>query len=209
MLKLNQPLAPCAAARSIRKRVFDVCVATLALILAAPIMLLVYLLLLFDGGGPAIIAQPRTGLAGRDIHIFKFRTQNPACADIPGEDSNPLRETNRLGRFLRHTGIDQLPQLINVLAGDMSIVGPHPHPPNHEQYFAATIEGYTERFRAVPGMTGLAQIMALRGVIPPSGAVQQRVAYDIRYINDWSPLLDLEILAEALFSAVVMPARAH
>ena len=209
MLALDSPLAPCAAAHSVRKRAFDLGLAGLALVLTSPLLVLVALGLMIEGRGPIVVSERRTGLAGRDIRLYRFRTRGPSPG--PGRPPPPAGAPHGggFGRFLHRSGLAQLPELFNVVRGEMSLVGPHPHAPDYEQYFVATVEGYAGRFRALPGMTGLAQVMAQRGVIPMSGAVRQRVAYDLRYIDDWSPLLDLRILAEALLGAFVAPAGAH
>ncbi|MEL7048277.1 MAG: sugar transferase, partial [Pseudomonadota bacterium] len=139
--------------------------------------------------------QRRRGLNKRDIDVLKFRTMRvmedgeTVKQASPGDD-----RVTRVGRVLRRFSIDELPQLINVLRGDMSLVGPRPHAISHDTQFGNDLEEYANRHQVKPGITGLAQINGCRGQTATTGDVAARVAHDITYIQEWSLMLDLKIL---------------
>ncbi|HLO78208.1 MAG TPA: exopolysaccharide biosynthesis polyprenyl glycosylphosphotransferase [Magnetospirillum sp.] len=193
------------------KRGIDVfCSATL-LALALPLLLLIAAAIRAEGPGPILFTQRRLGMGGRSFLIYKFRSMVPVAAtqaDVPQALSADARIT-RVGGVLRLWGLDELPQLINVLKGDMSLVGPRPHAFAHDVRWSAEIDGYSERLRMRPGITGLAQVKGCRGETRHSGDMACRLALDLEYIRSWSPLLDLKILlatAPAIL-AEVMRAR--
>jgi undecaprenyl-phosphate galactose phosphotransferase/putative colanic acid biosynthesis UDP-glucose lipid carrier transferase len=181
------------------KRCFDMMGATSALLLLSPLMLLTALLIKLDSHGPALFFQTRNGFNGRAFRIAKFRSMHVL------EDGNAIRQATRtdprvtrLGRWLRRANIDELPQLFNVLKGDMSLVGPRPHAVAHNNEYDKVIANYALRNHVKPGITGLAQVNGCRGETPTTDLMEHRVAYDLRYINNWSIWLDIRILFRTL-----------
>lgn len=188
-----------AVACAASKRALDVVVALAGLLLFLPLLLAVAAAIRLETPGPALFRQRRTGRGGRVFVIFKFRTMTVA-GDVD-EVRHATRDDPRVtafGGLLRRLSIDELPQLLNVLAGDMSLVGPRPHALDHERRYAALVPGYAQRFRARPGLTGYAQVQGLRGEIHELRCMSDRVAADNRYIEDWSLGLDLAILARTV-----------
>ncbi len=190
-------------ARSSLKRALDIVVATLALVFLAPLFLVVAFAIAVESEGPILFKQRRTGLDGQPFRVLKFRTMRVM------EDGGVVRQARRddsritrVGYFLRRSSIDELPQLLNVLKGDMSLVGPRPHALAHDEHFAALAPGYADRFRTRPGITGLAQVRGLRGEIRTTEQIVARTAADNEYIAQWSLGMDLWIL---LKTAVVAP----
>jgi putative colanic acid biosynthesis UDP-glucose lipid carrier transferase len=166
------------------------------LILLSPLMLLVGLLIRLGSAGPAIFKQERTGWDGRVFYIWKFRSMK-----LHQEGTNKVIQATRdderftrIGKFIRKTSIDELPQLFNVLSGKMSLVGPRPHAVEHNQAYAKRIDAYLARHRIKPGITGLAQINGFRGETETLDKMEKRVEYDMQYINNWSFWLDIKIL---------------
>jgi putative colanic acid biosynthesis UDP-glucose lipid carrier transferase len=181
------------------KRFLDVTIAGSALLLFLPLLLMVMVVIRLESPGPAIFRQRRTGYRGRVFTILKFRTMTVTedCAKVRQATKNDARVT-AVGALLRKLSIDELPQLWNVLKGDMSIVGPRPHALAHDEYYGALIPTYAARFRAKPGLTGYAQVNGFRGEVRDLRCMSDRVAADNRYIEDWSPGLDLAILARTV-----------
>jgi putative colanic acid biosynthesis UDP-glucose lipid carrier transferase len=177
------------------KRFLDVMIAGLALLFFLPLMIVVTIAIRSETQGSAIFRQRRTGYRGRVFTIYKFRTMTVTedCDKVSHATKNDKRVT-AVGALLRKLSIDELPQLWNVLKGDMSIVGPRPHALAHDEYYGALIATYAARFRARPGLTGYAQVRGLRGEILDTRDMSDRVAADNTYIEDWSPVLDLAIL---------------
>jgi Undecaprenyl-phosphate glucose phosphotransferase len=174
------------------KRVFDVLLASAVLVLAAPVMALTAVVVKLSSPGPVFYRQERMGMDGRTFRILKFRTMR-TDAETQGAQmaqADDPRKT-KVGAFLRMTSIDELPQLFNVLAGDMSLVGPRPERPVFIEEFKRQIPKYHLRHKIKAGMTGWAQINGLRG----QTSIQKRIEYDLYYIENWSLLLDLKILA--------------
>jgi Undecaprenyl-phosphate glucose phosphotransferase len=181
------------------KRCFDMIGATSALLLFSPLMLLTALLIKLDSDGPVLFFQTRNGFNGRAFRIVKFRSMHVL------EDGNAIRQATRadprvtrLGRWLRRTNIDELPQLFNVLNGDMSLVGPRPHAVAHNNEYDKLIANYALRNHVKPGITGWAQVNGYRGETPTADLMEQRVACDLKYINNWSVWLDIRILFRTL-----------
>jgi Undecaprenyl-phosphate glucose phosphotransferase len=181
------------------KRCFDVIGATSVLLLLSPLMLLTALLIKLDSHGPVLFFQTRNGFNGRAFRIVKFRTMNVL------EDGNVIRQATRtdprvtrLGRWLRRTNIDELPQLFNVLNGDMSLIGPRPHAVAHNNEYDKLIANYALRNHVKPGITGWAQVNGHRGETSTTALMEQRVACDLWYINHWSMWLDIRILFRTL-----------
>ena len=181
------------------KRGFDIVAAGLGLLVFLPLLLLVMGLIRLESPGPSVFRQRRTGYRGRVFTIYKFRTMTVT------EDSGEIRHATKgdarvtaIGALLRKLSIDELPQLVNVLKGDMSIVGPRPHALAHDEYYGALIPTYAARFRARPGLTGYAQVNGFRGEIRDARGMSDRVAADNSYIEAWSPSLDLAILVRTI-----------
>ncbi|MFP1132678.1 sugar transferase [Asticcacaulis sp. W401b] len=194
-LILHRKPQSCRVADSPYKRFLDIGVAFPVLLFLLPALLILSLLIRLDSAGPVLFCQRRTGLNGRVFKIYKFRTMRVAedGAHVVQAQRNDARVT-RLGRFLRRTSLDELPQLVNVLKGDMSLVGPRPHAIAHDKAFASRVPGYTARFRARPGLTGLAAIRGYRGEIHTPACIENRVKADNEYIQSWSIRDDLVIL---------------
>ena len=184
-----------AAARSGLKRTFDVVGAGCGLVLLAPLLVFVALLIRLDSPGPVLFSQDRYGLGGRTFRIHKFRTMT-ASASREAFRQATLGDARitRLGNILRRTSIDELPQLFNVLLGDMSLIGPRPHPLALDEHYRNILPGYMTRYAVRPGMSGLAQVTGHRGPTPTDESMAERLARDLQYIETWSFLLDLRIL---------------
>jgi putative colanic acid biosynthesis UDP-glucose lipid carrier transferase len=181
--------------RGVAKRLMDVSIATTALILLAPLLLAIAAGIKLTSKGPVLFKQRRYGLDGHEITIYKFRTMT--VTEDSGWFSQARRDDSRvtrLGRFLRRWSLDEFPQLVNVLQGRMSLVGPRPHAVAHNEEYRRLIKGYMVRHKVPPGITGLAQIKGYRGETPRLADMQTRVRYDLEYVRDWSLLLDLKIL---------------
>jgi putative colanic acid biosysnthesis UDP-glucose lipid carrier transferase len=181
--------------RPMAKRIMDVIVASLALVVLTPMLLLIALAVRATSRGPIIYRQRRYGLDGREITIYKFRTMRVTESDT--EFTQATRGDARvttIGRLLRRSSLDELPQLINVLQGRMSIVGPRPHAVAHNEVTRRLIRGYMLRHKVPPGITGLAQIKGYRGETSRLADMHARVHYDLEYVRTWSLWLDLKIL---------------
>ena len=190
---------PASPAHSWRKRAFDVVVAGLALLVFLPLLLLIGTAIWMESDGPVLFRQQRTGLNGRPFRIYKFRTMSVM------EDGDGVRQAVRgdarvtpLGAILRHLSLDELPQLLNVLKGEMSIVGPRPHALAHDAEWGARVPGYAARFRTRPGLTGEAQVRGHRGEITCDDGIVARVEADNDYIDDWSFRRDLSLVARTV-----------
>ncbi|MGH7090065.1 MAG: exopolysaccharide biosynthesis polyprenyl glycosylphosphotransferase, partial [Stellaceae bacterium] len=186
--------------RIVVKRMMDVTIAAALLILFSPLMLFLALLIRLDSRGPVVFRQQRFGFNQQRITIHKFRTMAWNSVEdlvVPQARRNDPRVT-RLGRFLRRTSLDELPQLFDVLAGTMSLVGPRPHAVVHDQRYAALIDGYLARHRVLPGITGWAQVNGQRGETDTLEKMRRRIEHDLYYIDHWSPPFDLWILLRTL-----------
>jgi putative colanic acid biosynthesis UDP-glucose lipid carrier transferase len=181
------------------KYVFDMVFAASALVVLAPLMLLICLAVRFESPGPVIYRQVRYGLNGRSFEVYKFRSMrvNDPSGRIVQVSRHDPRVTT-VGRFLRRTSLDELPQLVNVLKGDMSLVGPRPHAVQHNEFYRKSVKRYMLRHKVKPGITGWAQINGLRGNTDQLAHMEERVRYDLDYIRRWSPLFDLEIIVKTL-----------
>jgi putative colanic acid biosynthesis UDP-glucose lipid carrier transferase len=189
----NLPVLPVAA--SATKRLADVMFASLALLMFLPLLLVIAIAVRLESRGPALFRQRRTGLNGKVFTIFKFRTMTVAedGGEIRHATKNDARIT-QLGLVLRKCSLDELPQLINILRGDMSVVGPRPHAISHDEYYGARIATYNQRFRARPGLTGNAQVKGFRGEVHELQCMMDRVGADNDYIDHWSLGRDLWIM---------------
>lgn len=182
------------------KRGVDLLLASLALLLLLPVLATVAILVRWSSPGPIFFLQKRYGLDGREFKVWKFRTMT-VCdngATVIQATRNDPRVT-AIGRILRKTSIDELPQLVNVLDGSMSLVGPRPHATAHNEHFRKLIQGYMLRHKVKPGITGLAQVEGSRGETDTIEKMQQRIELDHRYIRDWSIWLDLKIMFRTVF----------
>lgn len=176
------------------KRAIDVVGASLLLIFFAPLLLLWAGLIKLESPGPALFRQTRGGLNGRTFTIFKLRSMR--CEENGDKVVQAKRGDDRItktGRIIRMTSIDELPQLLNVLKGDMSIIGPRPHAQAHDAHYSELIPTYNLRFQARPGLTGLAQIRGLRGETGTVEDMAARIEADIAYIESWTLLTDIKI----------------
>jgi lipopolysaccharide/colanic/teichoic acid biosynthesis glycosyltransferase len=180
---------------AIAKRTLDLAVSVVLLFFCSPLLLLIALLVKIDSEGPAIFVQKRVGRNGQLFNIYKFRSMYTTALPYdlsPTKSSDP--RITRIGRFLRRTSIDELPQLVNVVCGDMSLVGPRPEMP-------FIVERYSSRHRlrlqVIPGMTGLWQLSADR-----ARQIHENIQYDLFYIRNRSFFLDMSILIQTLFFAI-------
>jgi Undecaprenyl-phosphate glucose phosphotransferase len=174
----------------------DKIIAAILLVILAPLMLFIALLVKVDSSGPILFRQKRLGYNNQTFDILKFRTMRPqmsAGGDLTQAKRRDPRVT-RIGMYLRRTSLDELPQLFNVLRGEMSLVGPRPHAVEHNTEFAAHVEGYFARHNLKPGITGWAQVHGFRGEIDSPAKIRSRVQYDMHYIENWTIQLDLKIL---------------
>ncbi len=194
---------PLSSAEFTAKRVVDLILGGAILISLIPLIAVVSLLIKISSPGPVIFRQRRKGFNGREFTIYKFRTMTVL------EDGAVIRQAQRgdtritrLGRILRATSIDELPQLINVLLGQMSLVGPRPHAVAHDDGYGRLIANYAFRQHVKPGLTGWAQVNGLRGETSHLEQMEQRVFLDLWYIKNWSFWLDLRIIALTLFELV-------
>jgi putative colanic acid biosynthesis UDP-glucose lipid carrier transferase len=195
--------------RGLVKRLMDVSIALAGTVILAPLLLAIAIAVKRSSPGPVLFRQRRYGLDGREILVYKFRTMT-VCENgerVIQAARNDTRVTP-VGRHLRRWSLDELPQLINVLQGTMSIVGPRPHAVAHNEAYRKLIKRYMVRHKVLPGITGLAQVRGCRGETARVEEMEARVLYDLEYMRRWSPMLDLEIiLATAI--AVVRTDRAY
>jgi putative colanic acid biosynthesis UDP-glucose lipid carrier transferase len=194
---------------AVLKRAFDVVLASVALIAFTPLMAVCAIGVKLSSPGPVLFRQRRYGLNGEEINIYKFRSMT-VCEDgaaVAQATRNDPR-TTRLGRFLRRTSLDELPQLFNVLEGKMSLVGPRPHAVAHNELYRKLICGYMIRHKVRPGISGWAQVNGLRGETDTVDKMSARVKFDIDYLNQWSIWLDIKILVRTVL-LVVRDRRAY
>ncbi len=191
---------PLSGWSKVLKRAEDIVLSALLLLFFAPLMLLIGLLIKLDSRGPMLFRQPRFGFNNNPITVLKFRSMTAEAANdlaVPQARRDDPRVT-RIGRFLRRTSLDELPQLINVLKGEMSLIGPRPHAIAHNEYYAGLIDDYLRRHRVKPGITGWAQVNGWRGETADVTQMRERVKCDLYYIENWSLRFDLLILLRTL-----------
>jgi len=181
--------------RGVTKRLTDIGLSVVILLLLLPLLLLIAVLVKLSSRGPVIFKQRRYGLDGHEIAVYKFRTMSVT------EDGAQIRQASktdtritRIGGVLRRTSLDELPQLINVLQGRMSLVGPRPHAVAHNEEYRKLIKGYMVRHKVLPGITGLAQVNGCRGETSQLEEMEARVNYDLDYLRRWTPMLDVKII---------------
>ncbi len=181
--------------RGVAKRLTDVGLSLLILLLLAPLLVVIAVLVKLTSTGPVIFKQRRYGLDGMEIAVYKFRTMRVT------EDGEQIRQASKtdsrvtpVGGLLRRSSLDELPQLINVLQGRMSLVGPRPHAVAHNEEYRKLIKGYMVRHKVLPGITGLAQVNGCRGETSQLEEMEARVNFDLDYLRHWSPMLDIKII---------------
>lgn len=188
---------PLAGWGGVQKAVLDYGLGIILTCLMLPLMILIVFAIRLETRGPALFRQQRYGFVNRIFDIYKFRTMKhvatPETKVIQATRGDP--RVTRLGRLLRRLSLDELPQLFNVLNGTMSLVGPRPHAVEHNEEYARTIRGYFARHRVKPGLTGWAQVNGFRGETKSLDEMEARVRHDIYYVENWSLLFDLKILA--------------
>jgi putative colanic acid biosysnthesis UDP-glucose lipid carrier transferase len=195
---------------AVLKRATDLTLGGLIMVLTLPLMAVIALAVKLNSRGPALFRQRRYGLNGEEITVFKFRSMT--CC----EDGSVVTQARRfdprvtvVGRFIRKTSLDELPQIFNVLQGKMSLVGPRPHAVAHNELYRKLINGYMIRHKVRPGITGWAQVNGLRGETETLEKMSERVHYDLEYLRAWSPWLDIKILAMTLAVVVRGQKNAH
>lgn len=181
------------------KRIIDVALSLLILLVIAPLMMLIAVGVKLSSSGPVLFTQRRYGLDGQEIEVYKFRSMTVM------EDDERVSQATRndpritwFGSFLRKTSLDELPQFINVLQGCMSIVGPRPHAISHNELYRSLIKGYMVRHKVKPGITGWAQVKGFRGETDTVEKMQARIDYDLDYLRNWSLFLDLLIIFKTI-----------
>jgi putative colanic acid biosynthesis UDP-glucose lipid carrier transferase len=179
-----------------RKRVFDIVVALVGLAVLLPLMGVVAILIRATSKGPCLFVQTRNGHGRLPFRILKFRSMY-----VADETSGPYVQARKgdsritpIGKFIRSTSIDELPQFFNVIAGSMSVVGPRPHPVALDEKHAPVVAGYVERFGGKPGLTGLAQVSGLRGETPDTASMQRRIDADVAYLRSATLRMDIGIV---------------
>ena len=192
---------PLSRLELVEKRIFDLLVASLASLLLTPVLIIAAVSIKLDSKGPVFFLQRRFGFNQNTFRIIKFRTMHTI------EDGPVIEQARkgdpritRVGALLRRWNIDELPQLFNVIKGDMSLVGPRPHALSHDREYERRIALYARRHKVKPGITGWAQIRGLRGETDTDEKMLNRIAYDLHYIDNWSLLLDVQILIQTIVS---------
>jgi putative colanic acid biosynthesis UDP-glucose lipid carrier transferase len=196
--------------RGVMKRLSDIIFTVGILLPALPVMLLIALAIRLTSRGPVLFKQRRYGLDGKEILVYKFRSMyvaedGPHVAQAQKDDPR----ITPIGGFLRRKSLDELPQLFNVLQGRMSLVGPRPHAVAHNEMYRQLIKGYMMRHKVLPGITGLAQVNGCRGETSQLEQMQARVNYDLDYLRQWSPLLDLQIILKTALQILRGDRRAY
>lgn len=198
--------SPLTRIERVVKRIVDIVIAATMVILLLPILAMTALLIKFDSKGPVLFRQRRNGFCGNPFYIYKFRSMRVLQdgGHVPQATRDDPRVT-RIGRWLRQTSIDELPQLFNVLKGEMSLVGPRPHAVAHNDHYRTIVANYASRHHVKPGITGWAQVNGLRGETPTLDSMAKRVEYDLWYVDHWSLWLDIKILLKTLLLAYRQP----
>lgn len=192
------------------KRAEDIILGLIAVIIAAPVMLVVAFAIKLTSAGPVLYVQKRHGFNGETIRVLKFRSMYVDQCATQREDTVPQATRNDpritpVGKFIRKTSLDELPQLFNVLRGDMSLVGPRPHATQHNTAYRTRIDGYFARHRVKPGITGWAQVNGWRGETDTDEKMRQRVLHDMYYIANWSPWLDIRVVILTVLNGLTNP----
>ncbi|HED1507136.1 TPA: undecaprenyl-phosphate glucose phosphotransferase [Raoultella ornithinolytica] len=195
---------PLSGINMVFKRLEDIILSSIIIILISPVLLVVSLAVKFTSPGPVIFRQIRYGMDGKPIKVWKFRSMTVMENDgkVTQATKNDIRVT-KVGKFLRSTSLDELPQFFNVLFGQMSVVGPRPHAVAHNEQYRALIQGYMLRHKVKPGITGLAQVNGWRGETETLEKMEKRIEYDLLYIRGWSIWLDLKIIFLTVFKGFI------
>ncbi|HIE9448038.1 undecaprenyl-phosphate glucose phosphotransferase [Klebsiella pneumoniae] len=186
------------------KRLEDIIVSSVIIILISPVLIVISLAVKFTSPGPVIFRQIRYGMDGKPIKVWKFRSMTVMenGDKVIQATKNDVRIT-RVGKFLRSTSLDELPQFFNVLFGQMSVVGPRPHAVSHNEQYRSLIQGYMLRHKVKPGITGLAQVNGWRGETDTLEKMQKRIEFDLLYIRGWSVWLDMKIIFLTIFKGFI------
>jgi len=186
------------------KRVEDIIISSLILLFISPVLFTIALAVKLTSKGPVIFRQVRYGMDGKPIMVWKFRSMSVMeNGDKVVQATKGDARITPIGRFLRSTSLDELPQFMNVLKGDMSIVGPRPHAVAHNEQYRSIIQGYMLRHKVKPGITGWAQINGWRGETDTLEKMEKRIEFDLQYIRDWSIWLDLRIIFLTIFKGFI------
>jgi putative colanic acid biosynthesis UDP-glucose lipid carrier transferase len=188
---------PFVGLNGLLKRASDIVISAVALVLLSPVLVSIAALVKFGSPGPVIFKQRRYGLDGQEIIVYKFRSMRAEADGVRQAQRNDDRITP-IGAILRKTSLDELPQLVNVLQGRMSLVGPRPHAVAHNELYRKVISGYMLRHKVRPGITGWAQVNGLRGETATVDKMEARVKYDLDYLRNWSLRLDIHILIKTV-----------
>ncbi|AOE83153.1 undecaprenyl-phosphate glucose phosphotransferase [Pseudomonas sp. TCU-HL1] len=199
-IHLNESPLTSYPTAALTKAALDRTIALLAILALSPMLLATAIAVKLSSPGPVLFKQKRHGWNGRVIKVWKFRSMRVHADAQVKQASREDPRITRVGRFIRRTSIDELPQLFNVLQGRMSLVGPRPHAVAHNDYYTGKIDAYMARHRIKPGITGLAQINGCRGETETLDKMEKRVELDLAYINNWSIWLDLKILIKTPFT---------
>jgi Undecaprenyl-phosphate glucose phosphotransferase len=191
---------PLSITERVLKRVMDIVVSSFGLLVLCPVMLFAAILIRLDSPGPILFRQVRKGINGQPFRILKFRTMSVMeDGAVVAQTTRKDTRVTRAGYWLRRASIDELPQLLNVLLGEMSIVGPRPHALAHDNEYTNLIANYSRRHHVKPGITGWAQVNGFRGGTPELAMMQRRVELDLWYIANWSLVLDFWIIVRTCF----------
>ena len=200
---MNMSASPLNGDAGIIKRIEDIVISSLMIVTLSPVLLIISLLVKLGSPGPILFKQRRYGQDGKEIMVWKFRSMTVT------EDGDKVTQakrnddrTTRVGYWLRKLSLDELPQLVNVLQGTMSLVGPRPHAVAHNEFYRTKVSGYMGRHKIRPGITGWAQVNGCRGETSEIEDMEERIHYDLEYIRNWSVLLDLKILFKTLGTVV-------
>ncbi|WP_454873203.1 undecaprenyl-phosphate glucose phosphotransferase [Paraburkholderia xenovorans] len=202
---INLVASPLSSHALLKKEVFDRAFSIAALLCLAPLMICVAVAVKLSSPGPVFFVQKRKGADGRVFKIYKFRTMRVHASEpgvIKQASRNDPRIT-RIGAFLRRTSLDELPQFLNVLRGDMSVVGPRPHAIEHDDLYRTIVHGYIHRYRIKPGITGWAQVNGFRGETDRVEKMQKRVEHDLYYLTNWSFGLDMRIVLATVVRGLI------
>jgi putative colanic acid biosynthesis UDP-glucose lipid carrier transferase len=195
---------PISGMNMVLKRLEDIILSISILVFISPVLVCISAVVKLTSPGPVIFRQLRYGIGGKPINVWKFRSMK--VMENGGEVVQATKEDSRVtpvGKFLRRTSLDELPQFINVLMGEMSIVGPRPHAVSHNEQYRKLIDGYMLRHKVKPGITGWAQINGWRGETDELEKMQKRVEYDLEYIRNWSVWFDIKIVFLTIFKGFV------
>lgn len=200
---------PFSRAERLVKRCLDVTLALALIVLLSPLLVAIAITIRLDSRGPVLFRQTRIGFCGRPFLIYKFRSMHTTeNGPVVKQAERGDARVTKFGSFLRRNSLDELPQLLNVVVGDMSLVGPRPHAMAHDKHYEPLIDDYAWRYHALPGITGWAQVTGYRGETPTLASMEGRVERDLWYIRNWSIWLDVKILFMTI-GAVLRPTNAY